>query len=657
MMHDPRAGDESFPARAASRLAAAGLAVLAFFPLANLLTPKRYAPWYALTLVYWIVAGGALLLVLYLVARGAPGWLERLERAAGRVSARVSSRWIVGGAALFAFVAALVIWTVCFNRQPQDVDEAAQLWQAKILLSGRLSLPADATPEFFVMDDTIFLGRWYAQYTVGAPALLALGLALRAPWLLNPLLLALAVVGTYTFARRAYGEDVARTAAVLTALSPFALFMAASYMSYVPLIALTTLALTALAAWTDVTDARTERRAASLVGLALGLAFLVRPMDAVVLGAAIGVMQLVRVREEPSRPRIASLGWELLVGAVLVGLQLCVNARTTGSPFVFGYDVLYGPANRPGFHVDPYGVMHTPARALSYASKYVLQLNSVLFEWPLPVFGFVVAAFLVLRRPTRWDWFLLGLIALQLLAAGLFWSEGMFRGPRYVFTAVPAVIVLVARAIFVLLDAPRGTMRRMVPFIVPVCVAFTWLAIWSSASLAGRMRMYRRAAAATRVDPQALAREHGVHDAVVFVNQDAKNRALHRLWALGLTQGDAVRLLASAPLCGVRLAIDAEESQTPRRVEGRLQRLVDQATQFDERAPLPPACANDLRRDAAGVASYTQFYPANTIDSTGHVGGDVVYAIDLGERNDVLRQRFGSRTWYRFGGRLEPYRR
>ena len=29
------------------------------------------------------------------------------------------------------------------------------------------------------------------------------------------------------------------------------------------------------------------------------------------------------------------------------------------------------------------------------------------------------------------------------------------------------------------------------------------------------------------------------------------------------------------------------------------------------------------------------------------VGGDVVYALDLGGHNDALRSRFGDRTWYR----------
>ncbi|HZI40465.1 MAG TPA: hypothetical protein VFD67_02155, partial [Gemmatimonadaceae bacterium] len=31
---------------------------------------------------------------------------------------------------------------------------------------------------------------------------------------------------------------------------------------------------------------------------------------------------------------------------------------------------------------------------------------------------------------------------------------------------------------------------------------------------------------------------------------------------------------------------------------------------------------------------------------SGRVGGNVVFARDLGARNELLRERFGDRTWY-----------
>jgi hypothetical protein len=64
------------------------------------------------------------------------------------------------------------------------------------------------------------------------------------------------------------------------------------------------------------------------------------------------------------------------------------------------------------------------------------------------------------------------------------------------------------------------------------------------------------------------------------------------------------------------------------------------------------ACVADLLSDGEGVATYAPFFPANTIGPDGQVGGNVVYVLDLGARNEALRARFGDRTWYRFGPHL-----
>jgi hypothetical protein len=42
------------------------------------------------------------------------------------------------------------------------------------LLSGHLSLPADANPEFFAIDNVIDRGRWYSQFPIAGPAVFAL---------------------------------------------------------------------------------------------------------------------------------------------------------------------------------------------------------------------------------------------------------------------------------------------------------------------------------------------------------------------------------------------------------------------------------------------------------------------------------------------------
>ena len=625
------------------------LAAFAFVPLANLPSAHQYAPWYALAMTYWLAVGGGVLLALFLLVKLFPlitrGWANLAERAM-----RIPAGVFVGSAAIAGVVLAAVLFTICFGRQPQDVDEAAQLWHAKILLSGRLTLPVDPNVEFFMMDDMVSHGRWFSQYPIGGPAFAALGVAAHAAWLLNPVLIGLTIVGVHAFARRAYGEATARAATVLFALAPFALFMGASYMNCIPVLWLASVAMAQAAIWMYADTGRRLDMSAALIGLAVGAAVTVRPLDGIVLAAVVGALQLTCAGRDLRKWK--SFGWQVGAGLVPIALLCYANYRTTGSPFRLGYELLYGDATRLGFHLDPYGLPHTPARALAYASKYLLQLSLMLFEWPVPALGVLIAGLLVLRRPTRWDYFLVALLGAQTLAYALYWFNGAFRGPRYLVTALPAVVILVARAPFLLSATTRGTVKRMVPLVLPACVLLTWLAFPIKASVAGRVRQYQReTSAGARVDPARVAQEAGIHHALVFVNEDSRNRALRQLWALGILQGDALQLLASGPVCAARLAIEAEYALGPGHETGRLQRMEHEITSYRPASPLPEPCLEDVRRDAAGTAPYRQFLSANSIDAHGNVAGDVIYVLDLGARNNLLRQRFGDRTWYRFGAR------
>jgi hypothetical protein len=632
----------------------AALVLFAFgvYPLANLLTGGEAVQWYRHALTLWTFVGGSLLLTLWVLGRVFPGPTERLWRAASERVLAVPTPGFVGAAALFAFGASAVLAVYCFGRQPHNADEVAQLFHAKILLNGRLSLPVDPNPEFFGMDNMIDTGRWYSQFPIGGPAFLALGVALGAAWLLNPVLIGLTVWSLYAFTRRAYGEPMARAVTLLLALSPFALFMSASFMNHVPVLWLVTVAMAQLAVWLDAEHPRITVRSAALIGLALGVAFTVRPLDALVVAAVIGVMQLMHLRGD--RNRLSSLGVQIAAGLVPVAVFFYVNARTNGAPLRLGYEVLYGNAHQLGFHTDPYGTEHTPIRALTFASKYLLQLNVLLFEWPLPAVGVIVAGLLALRRPTRWDYFLIALLGVQLVSYALYWHDGVFRGPRFLFTALPAILILTARAPFLIAGITHGAVRRMVVFALPACVLFAWLNVRINDSVMGRVRQYRRASPAGRVDAGALARAAGLHHAVVFVNEGGEARNLHSLWELGLTRGDAARLIVSASSCAIRQAIMTEMALQPPRTEGRRDRLVRAALAFDQQGAVSAACAADERRDEAGSASFAPFFAANEIGDDGHIGGDVVHVLDLGDHDEVLRARFGDRTWYRFGPRRTP---
>ncbi len=74
----------------------------------------------------------------------------------------------------------------------------------------------------------------------------------------------------------------------------------------------------------------------------------------------------------------------------------------------------------------------------------------------------------------------------------------------------------------------------------------------------------------------------------------------------------------------------------------------DPAIQISSRASLTPACKAAIDSDFRyGAVTFGSALLLESIQADGRVGGDVVYVADLDEHNEVLRARFGNRTWYR----------
>ncbi len=494
----------------------------------------------------------------------------------------------------------------------------AQRFHANILLGGHLFARGESHPEFFSFTGVLDRdGRWYSAYPIGGPALLALGMALNATWLVNPILTALTACGLYRFAAAAFGEGAARASALLFALSPFVLIMGGSEMNHVGTLALATLALVALASWASAPDGKAAARAAALIGFAVGGMATIRPLDAVAVGAVVGLFQLAVLLRD--RGRAPSLLVQLAVGALPVAWLLYANAHTTGQPLLFGYEALYGPGHRVGFHVDPYGVPHTPTHGLIITSASLMRLNRYLFEWPVPGLLPILAALVALRRPTRWDVLLCGLIGAILFAYALYWADSFFAGPRYLYSAVPAFLVFAARAPgLVAASLPSGTLRRAVLLLVPLCLLYAWLVPTGVSSVQMRAYYYHAGRTKLKTDLASQLEAARLRDALVFVHEGWRARLVARLRALGLTPGDADRMLDASDACQVQTALDAEEGRVPADVAGREARLfaatrpaapvrpvpglqADQAILLADGAALTAACRQEIAADSLGI--------------------------------------------------------
>src|SRR6266705_1065248 len=263
------------------RLAAMVGLVLGSAPIANWLTAGRELPWWSAAVMEWLVLGGAIVLLAVAVARLGGATVERAAAWCRRTA--LAPRPAVFG----AFFARL-----------------------------------DAPPEFFSAPGVVITpaGRLYSQFPIGGPAAIALGVAIGAPWVINPLLTGLTALGVYRFAVAVYGEPIGRASGVLFALSPFVLFVGASQMNHVLTLAGVVLALVGLVRWDRGGGGAASAWGAALVGAGIGVAAATRPYDAVAVSVAIAAFQLARVARDRRLAR--SLAVQLLVGALSVAILL-----------------------------------------------------------------------------------------------------------------------------------------------------------------------------------------------------------------------------------------------------------------------------------------------------------------------------------------------
>jgi hypothetical protein len=294
----------------------------------------------------------------------------------------------------------------------------------------------------------------------------------------------------------------------------------------------------------------------------------------------------------------------------------------------------------------------------------VLRLNRFLFEWPLPAVVVVCAVLAALRRATRWDTLLLGLVAAFLVGYWTYWYPGFFDGPRFLFPVVPVFILFAAR-LAEATDRFTGTRRRVAWALVPACVLCAWLVPLPFTSVPGRLASLRAQRTKLKTDVVGQVRRAGITDAVVFIPESWHERLTARLRALGVRLFDAERLVNSLDACVLEEALDEGDASPPADTSAFVARVLARAAAAGPAAPMPdrtaetrvvraaggldtPRCRDEAATDARGTIPHAIFLVEQHVDAEGRLAGPVIYARDLGARDTLLRAEFGARRWYRY---------
>lgn len=482
---------------------------------------------FELILTGWITSISVL--NFFLVAASIPGdALQEMGSWLKRVSMHRLFPWMVAGGV--TGVAAAIAWFV-FEAVPHIPDSVSYFFQAKYFSVGRLYLPAPPDVGAFTIENVVNDGtKWYAYGFPGWPAILALGVLAGVPWLVNPILGGLTVLLTHRLLRRLYSHSTANMVVVLLGVSPWFLFMSASFMGHPIAVVWSLLVLLA------VEKERRDGRGlwGIVAGLCLGALLLTRPIDGVLVGGVIGLW-VVGVRGARVSPRAVA---GLVTAALAVGsLAFAYNYALTGdalyAPHMRWADETWYPgADRLGFgpeignvgwpHIDPLPG-HGLVDVIINANSNFYMANIELFGWSFGSLGFAALA-LLLGGLRRADWLFFALLVSMVAGHSFYWfSGGPDFGARYWYQALVPLVVLTVRGMQAVQQrlierrASELSASRVTAFVlVASLVAFANVVPWRSL---GKYHHYRGMSG----NVGRMADAYGFGDSLVFVREGGKN--------------------------------------------------------------------------------------------------------------------------------------
>ena len=376
--------------------------------------------------------------------------------------------------AVAALVHLFVAWHV-FGAAPRLDDGVGALFQARIFARGQLVLPLPPEAGFYevfgVLGNRAQLGHWCGMYPPGWPALLTPGVWVGAPWIINPLLGAGLVVLIGRIGSERFGRLTGRVASLLAMGSPFVIVLSALHLSHVP----TTFF--CCACFLLIRHLiRTGRWYFGLfAGLCWGVAYLCRPLTALVIGVVFGLYIL----SFPNRWRRygPAIGWGLLAAMGAAVLYMAFLQATTGHPLLPGH--VLGMGERwARFGFGPYGRIgreHTLLGGGIHTLWRLRAVNDHLLGWLIPALPLTALPLLMGRR--RREDFLLWLPFLLLLGTfACYWYYEEYFPARYTSCGLPFLLILAARGLVLawrrLRSHPRAILRRLVPSVAAVNLLF-----------------------------------------------------------------------------------------------------------------------------------------------------------------------------------------
>ncbi|OGL39390.1 MAG: hypothetical protein A2042_10040 [Candidatus Schekmanbacteria bacterium GWA2_38_11] len=350
------------------------------------------------------------------------------------------------------------------DKIPHIQDEIAYLFQAKIFSIGNLYATPHKLKEFFDYEFVINNnGKWYGKYFFGFPLLLSLGVIIGYPWIINPLIGAISIFVISLIGRDLFGKETERFTPLLCLVSPFYLFMCATYLSHPSALLFSSIFILYF-----IKSLKSNSWKYPLFsGLALGFGFNIRPYDSLLIALPFlfyGIVSLIQ-----KKIGIKHLFFFVLPTLFFLSLLLSYNFFLTGDAFLTPFNK-YCPDDRLGFGKN-IGLPYLKEYGQSFFARLVNTKNNLqhisqgLLGWPVLTSSLIFIPFFSKTR-NRWDWIFLTSFLLIVFGYVLYYIDGIAFGARYYFQTLPILLILMVRGIS-FIDEPLKKLVHKISSISP----------------------------------------------------------------------------------------------------------------------------------------------------------------------------------------------
>lgn len=469
-------------------------------------------PLYIALVALWIPFGTLAAILLACAFVHAAGLSTRADQL--RVEwERLSDRRFLLWAMAAAFIIPSVIRLGLLHGAPLADDESAYRFAAELLASGRLWVSSPLMKEFVDQNFMINDGRLYPVYFIGWPLLMAPGVWLGAPGMVNAVYSALTVPALIGVLTHLAGRSWARAGVVVFLAAPFIQIMAATQLSHTTCLMALTWCLWMLF---KIFDEPSSPRLHAAFAVAFAIAFFVRPQSALPIGFPLLVAWAATVWHLEAAPRRKAVATFAAISGASAVLFLGVLWAQNGRPWTVGYSrylhfiteerirfttFRFADHNTiPGFAFSELGA------SIARAAGGCFRLNADLFGWPSSF------AFLLFARSARssgtsvlWSMVVSSLVV-QLFQSD--WGIDTF-GPMHAFElALPVTCLTIVGARYL-------SERQIAPHRVVVAVLASLIVTAWAGFVPIRLQAVRQIASHLNVALQA-PQHAGLQRAIVF---------------------------------------------------------------------------------------------------------------------------------------------